>query len=157
MDSHHCLPMATVLHHNRNSQQNSMAYNNSSELTQFWGAAGWFCWSGLGLAGPSWACSQLGSTGVYMGAWVVKDALISPVSCAPPTVSASHRLLGLLLWPEQRQRGLRGPGSELRILPDFSNTLLLREEDSGDHHSQLFFVWLDPDNEGCGDDVDLRR
>ena len=125
--------------------------------SQFWGAAGWFCWSGLGLAGLSWACLQLWSSGVYVGAWVVKDALIGPISCAPPTVLASHRLLGLLLWPKQRQRGLRGPGSELRILPDFSNTLLLWEEDSGDRHSRLVFVWLDPDNEGWGDDVDLRR
>lgn len=147
--------MATVLRHNRNSQQNSVAYNNSSELTlTILGAAGWFCWSGLGLAGLSWACSQLWSTGVYAGAWVVKDALIGPVFCVPPTASASRRLLGLHLWPEQRQRGLQGPGSELRTLPDFSNTPLLQEEDSGDLHSWLFFVWLDPDNEGCGDDVD---
>ena len=132
-----------------------MVHSDSSELTLtilggswvallIWIRLGW-SFPGLPTAMANWCiCGGLGGQGYPH----------QPVSHVPPTVLASHRLLGLLLWPWQRQRGPRGPGSELRPLPDSSNTLLLQEEDSGDHHSRLFFVWLGPDDEGWGDDVD---
>ena len=96
--SHHCLPIAIILRHNRNSQQNSMVHSDSSELTLtilggswvallIWIRLGW-SFPGLPTAMANWCiCGGLGGQGYPH----------QPVSHVPPTVLASHRLLGLLL------------------------------------------------------------